>query len=255
MNTSAGGASAKHSGFSAHAAQRNSAAASATALQACRSVRRPEGSSRARVRGLRASSSRSAMRLNPSATNRAAVKASTTRPSVRQVSVVSRDATSNPSSANGRANTVCASLTKLTKRMRRLSPPNVCPSRTSELNPQLLPHRVHAPLGLDVHHDPVRPVAREAFFLPLARRVDPHFRPEGEPPTRVIEHVDRARGEAYVALGVDMVQRDPPRLMRILYVHVLVEHDDHLGQRHQPLAPQAVHHLVRLPGVLLVDAH
>ncbi len=114
MNTRASEASAKHSGFSAHAVARNTTAATTTATHACRSVSRPDGSSRARVRGFRASSSRSAMRLNPRATNRAQVKASTTSPSVRHVSAVSRDATTNPSSANGSANTVCGSLTKLT---------------------------------------------------------------------------------------------------------------------------------------------
>src|SRR5438445_7338471 len=67
MNTSATGASAKQSGFKAHAAQRNSAAAARTAAHACASVSRPAGSSRARVRGFFASRSRSAIRLNPSA--------------------------------------------------------------------------------------------------------------------------------------------------------------------------------------------
>src|SRR5206468_11271011 len=63
------------------------------------------------------------------ATNRAQVKASTTSPSVRHVRAVSRDATTNPSSANGSANTVCGSLTKFTQRTSKLSPTNVCPSR------------------------------------------------------------------------------------------------------------------------------
>src|ERR1043166_905553 len=125
--------------------------------------------------------------------------------------------------------------------MSRLSPPKGCPSRStppppppplpppaapSELNPQLLPHRVPPPLGLGVHHDPARPLTHEAFFFPLARRVDPHLRAEGEAPARMIQHIDRPHGEAHVALGVDVVQRHPPRLLRILHVHVLVEHDD-----------------------------
>src|SRR3989440_7460514 len=260
MNTSAGGASAKHSGFSAHAVHKNSAAASATALQAWRSVSRPEGSSRARVRGFFASSSRSAMRLNPSATKRAQVKASTTNPRVRHVTATSRNATSRPSSANGSANTVCGSLTKLTYRTRSDSPRKVCPSKArpppaSELNPQLLPHRINPPLGVRIHDDSIRPLAREALLFPFAGRVDPHLGPERECPARVIEHVDRPHGEAHVALGVDVVQGHPPRLLRVPYVHVLVEHDDHLGQRHQPLAPQSVHHLVGLARILLVDAH
>src|SRR3977135_3128753 len=191
MKRRVSGASAKHKGFSAHALARNTAAATPTAFHACRNVSRPDGSSRARVRGLRASSSRSAMRLNPRATNRAHVNASTTRPSVRQVSAASRDATSNPSSANGRANTVCGSLTKFTYRTRRLSPANVCPSRAGEVNSELLPHRVDFLLRPRIHDDLVRPFARESFFFPLARRVDPHLRAEREAAARVVEDVDR----------------------------------------------------------------
>src|SRR5437762_6692082 len=224
MNTSAGGASAKHSGFSAHAVQRNSAAASATALQACRSVRRPEGSSRSRVRGFFASSSRSAMRLNPSATNRAQVKARTTRPRVRHVTATSRDAMSRPSSANGSANTVCGSLTKLTYRSRSDSPRNVWPSRArpsppstalhrpppaSELNPQLLPHGVDSRSRRRVHHDPVRPLAREAFLLPLARRVDPHFRPEREAPARSEEHTSELQSPMYLVCRFLLEKKNP----------------------------------------------
>src|SRR5438876_747810 len=48
MKTRATGARAKHTGFSAHAAHRNSAAASTTATHACARVSRPDGSSRAR---------------------------------------------------------------------------------------------------------------------------------------------------------------------------------------------------------------
>src|SRR2546421_8241247 len=112
--------------------------------------------------------------------------------------------------------------------MSRLSPPKVCPSRStppatspafarppapSELNPQLLPHRIDAPLGLRVHHDSIRPLAREAFLFPFAGRVDPHLGPERESPARVIKHVDRPQAEAHVAVGADVVQRHPPRLL------------------------------------------
>src|SRR3989441_9807210 len=253
MKARASGASAKHTGFSAEAVARNTAAATPTATHACRNVSLPDGSSRARVRGFRASSSRSAMRLNPRATNRAAVKASTTRPSVRQVSAVWREATSTPSSAKGSANTVCGSLTKFAYRARRLSPANVCPSRPGEVNSKVLPHRVDTLLRFRIHDDLVRPFARKPLFLPLARRVDSHLRAEREAPARMVEHVDRPHREPHVTLGVDVVQGHPPRLLRIAHVDVLVQHDDHLGERHQPLPPQAVHHLVGLPGILLVD--
>ncbi len=54
------------------------------------------------------------MRLKPRATKRAAVNATTTRPSVRHVTGYARDATTTPSSANGSAKTVWGSLTKFT---------------------------------------------------------------------------------------------------------------------------------------------
>src|SRR6266545_6337064 len=226
-----------------------------TPPHACISVNRPVGSSRVRVRGFRASSARSAIRLNPIATKRAAVNASTTSATMRHVTGWRYDATITPSSANGRANRVWGSLTKLTYRTSNESPENVWPSRRSELNAELLPHRIDASLRLLVHHDLVRPLAREAFFLPFARRVDPHLRAEREAAARVVEHVDRPHREAHVALGIDVVQRDPPGLLGIAHVDVLVQHHDHLGERHQPLPPQPVHHLVRLAGILLVDAH
>src|SRR6266446_6548393 len=217
------GASAAHNGFSAHAAKRKTTIALSTAAHAWPIVRRPVGSSRPCVRGLRASRSRSAMRLNPIATNRAAVNATTTRPNVRQVTVYARDAATTPSSANGNAKTVCGRRTKLTYRTSSDSPANVWPSRL-EINPQLLPHRIHGPLRLLVHHDLVGPLAREPLFFPFAGGVDPHLRSEGEAAARMVEHVDRAHSEPHVALGVDVVQRDPPRLLRIAYVHVLVDH-------------------------------
>src|SRR5436309_12406775 len=157
------------------------------------------------------------MRLNPRATNRAQLKASTTSPSARHVSAVSRDATTNPSSANGSANTVCGSLTKFAYRTNRLSPANVCPSRAGEINPELLPHLIDSSFGLGIHDDLVRPLACEPLFFPLARRVDPHLRAEREATARVVEHVDRAHREPHVALGVDVVQRHPPRLLGIAH--------------------------------------
>src|SRR4029077_7806859 len=246
MNTRAIGARTKQRGFSARAVPRNTPAASATATHAWVSVRRPVGSSRALVRGLRASSARSAMRLKPSATNRAQVKARMTRPSVRPVRAVSRDATTSQSNAKGSAKTVWGSLTKLTYRTSKLSPAKVWPS---ELNPQLLPHGVDSPLRLRIHDDLVRPFAGESFLLPLACGVDAHLRSEGEATARVVEHVDRAHAEPHITLGIDVVQRDPPRLFGVAHVDVLVEDDDDLRQRHEPLPPQPVHHLVRLARI------
>src|SRR6202165_4609661 len=125
----------------------------------------------------------------------------------------------------------------------------------SELNPQLPPHRVDACLGFRIHHDLVGPLAREAFLLPLPRGIDPHLGPVREAPARMVEHVSRSHRQPRVAFGVDVVQAHPPRFLRISHVDVFVHHHDHLGQRHQPLPPQAVHHFVRLTRVLFVDAH
>jgi len=122
------GASAAHSGFSAHAAKRNTTIAPITAAHAWLIVRRPVGSSRFWVRGFLASMRRSAMRLKPIATNRAAVNATTTSAIARHVTGARYDATITPSSANGKAKSVCGSLTKLTKRTNRLSPAKVWPS-------------------------------------------------------------------------------------------------------------------------------
>src|SRR5437868_3994868 len=108
------GASTAQNGFSAHAAQRKTTIAPSTAAHAWLIVRRPAGSSRPWVRGFLASSRRSAMRLNPIATKRAAVNATITRIAMRHVTGCLYDATITPKSANGSANTVCGSLTKLT---------------------------------------------------------------------------------------------------------------------------------------------
>src|SRR6266545_6048820 len=64
--------------------------------------------------------------------------------------------------------------------------------RSAKIDPQILPHRVDTSLDLRIHHDLVRPIAREAFFLPLPRRVDAHLRAVGEPAAGVVEHVDRS---------------------------------------------------------------
>jgi len=100
------GASAAHNGFSAHAAKRNTTIAPITAAHAWLIVRRPVGSSRPWVRGFLASRRRSAMRLNPIATKRAAVNATVTRIATRHVTGCLYDATITPSSANGSAKTV-----------------------------------------------------------------------------------------------------------------------------------------------------
>ena len=58
-----------------------------------------------------------------------------------------------------------------------------------------------------------------------------------------------------ISLGVDVVQYDPPRLLRILDVYLLVHDHDHLGQHHLAQPPQSIHHFVGVAGELLVDGY
>src|SRR5690242_13689260 len=129
IQPSASGLSSKQIGFNSDAEAMNTAAARSTDIQAWVSVSLAWGSSRFWVRGLRASYSRSAIRLNPIAAHRAEEKAITTRRTVRVETDSTLDAASTPSSANGSANKVCGSLTKLTYRVNSESPENVWASR------------------------------------------------------------------------------------------------------------------------------
>jgi hypothetical protein len=109
---SASGESMPHSGLSCHAAYTNTIDATVTAATASVTRSMPLGISRCRVRGLRASMSRSTMRLKPIAAKRAPVKASTIQPIIGHVTGDRYDASTTPTSANGNANNVCGSFTK-----------------------------------------------------------------------------------------------------------------------------------------------
>src|SRR5690242_15463010 len=106
MATSAMGESAKHRGFRAQAEASKTTAASVTDTHASATLIRPCGISREAVRGFFASRSRSAMRLNPIATNRAAVNAMTTRATWRHDTGAVHEAATAPIRANGSAKTV-----------------------------------------------------------------------------------------------------------------------------------------------------
>src|SRR5678815_1377758 len=82
IHDSAMGDRRKHSGFSFHDATKNTAFAITTAVVAWPTLIFPAGNSRALVRGLRASISRSTIRLNAIAENRAAVNATTTQATI-----------------------------------------------------------------------------------------------------------------------------------------------------------------------------
>src|SRR5262245_17052398 len=113
IQASASGLSRKQSGLSSQAATRKTEAATMIETHAWASVSAPRGSSRLRVRGLAESNLRSAIRLNPIAAQRAAENATTTRATVRRVTVTAREAASTPRRANGSAHGVGGSFTKL----------------------------------------------------------------------------------------------------------------------------------------------
>ena len=113
IQPSASGLSRKQRGLISQAVARKRNEASTTETQACRTVIAPRGSSRVAVRGFRASNSRSTIRLNPIATQRADEKATTTSATNRQVTGCVNEAASTPSRANGSAKRVCGSFTKL----------------------------------------------------------------------------------------------------------------------------------------------
>jgi hypothetical protein len=71
----------------------------------------------------------------------------------------------------------------------------------------------------------------------------------------VVEHIDRTHREPRVTLRIDVVERDPPCLLWVADVDVFVDDDDELRERHEPLAPERVHHLVGVSRILLVDRH
>jgi len=111
---SASGASLKQRGFSAFAATRNRDAAAAKNSQAKPLLRVPAGRWRPRVRGLRASSSASSIRLKVMAAERAPTIATTIQESrharLPVAKPCSRKASSAAVSANGKANTECSNL-------------------------------------------------------------------------------------------------------------------------------------------------
>ncbi len=65
--------------------------------------------------------------------------------------------------------------------------------------------------------------------------------------------VDRALDDGQVAGVVGVAERPPGDLVQVVHVAVRVDDHDQLGQRHHVGAPDGVHHLLRVLGVLLVD--
>src|SRR4051812_18122840 len=117
------------SGLSIHDASTKSAPATTTDAIASFTPSNPAGISRIFVLGLRASISRSAIRLKPIPTKRAQVNAMTTQTTSVHITATSYDASTTPTNANGSANTVWGSFTKFAYVIQRDAPANVCPSR------------------------------------------------------------------------------------------------------------------------------
>jgi hypothetical protein len=208
------------------------------------------------VRGLAASSVRSAMRLKPMAAKRAAVKASTTQATCAQRHGCVVDATTTPTAAKGRANTVWGNFTKLAQvthadgrqglplaRRPRAVTAGPSPSEGHSASTRAL---VAASISITFG-----PVPREALLGPLARGIDAHLAAVGERAAGMIEHVHRPHREAHVALGVDVVERHPPRLLRLRTFTSLSTTTSTLASDISPCPHSAFITLYACPGYFL----
>src|SRR5262245_44098836 len=124
-------------------------------------------------------------------------------------------------------------------------------SRLSE--PVLPPAPLDEGAHLRAHPHLVGPGAREPLRRPLPRGVDPDLRAEVREARGVVEGLDRAEDELEVALRVDVVERLPGDLARVLDVRVGVEDDDDLREHRLPEPPDPVHHLAGVAGEALLD--
>ena len=70
----------------------------------------------------------------------------------------------------------------------------------------------------------------------------------------MIEVIHRPEREAHIALGVDVVERIPPGFLRVAHIDEVIDDDDHFCQAHEAGAPEPVHHLEGVTGILLPDA-
>ena len=71
----------------------------------------------------------------------------------------------------------------------------------------------------------------------------------------MIERIDRAHHEFDVALGIDIVERLPGDLARVLHIDVLIHHHDDFRKHGLAGAPDRVHHFARVAGIRLADGH
>src|SRR6266545_8055862 len=117
----------------------------------------------------------------------------------------------------------------MAQRPRTLTDPAVL-CRSSERDSILRPARVDELLDLRGHLDLRRPLAG-ALERPLARRVDAELAAIELPRRRVIEVIEWAFSEQYVALRVEVRADVEHHVVVVVHVHVLIDDDDRLRQR------------------------
>jgi hypothetical protein len=98
----------------------------------------------------------------------------------------------------------------------------------------------------------IRTSLRSGHFTVASK---PILLPAPCPGAGVVENVHRAVHDFAVALRVAIAEEVEEHVLFVVHVHVLVDHDDELGEAHLPGAPDGVHHAAGLVGVFLADFH
>src|SRR5439155_6033615 len=93
----------------------------------------------------------------------------------------------------------------------------------------------------------------DGVHVRLLGGVDAQLAPEAVADGRVIEIVRRPVHDEKVARRIDIARGPPGHFREVVDVDVLGDHDDVLGQHHEPEPPERVHDLARLPGIALPD--
>src|SRR5580658_3590009 len=84
------------------------------------------------------------------------------------------------------------------------------------------PQRADAGLRRGISDEHRWPVPGESLFRHFPRAIETKFRAVGECAARVVQDIDRPHREPGIALRIDVVECDPPRLVRVPDVDVLV---------------------------------
>src|SRR5688572_6174184 len=119
--------------------------------------------------------------------------------------------------------------------------------------PDLLPERVGLLRGRLGRHEAFRPLLRHSLRRPLAGGIDSHLAAERRRDRRVVEIVDRAGDNLDVPRRIHVGAGNPRDLGLVLYVHVLVDDDDALGEHELAETPDRAHDLAGVAGIAFVD--